>query len=136
MSSTDTNQASELFELCKEVYKLTRLGHPITDFERGIVIHWDDGQMFDFPTDELDIEEYIAPLYTSDYLLEKLQDTVFVVRLFAMSDEFVEKRNEKAAYCVSYRKMWGDFTQNIYADAPLKALLKLTIALSEAGELK
>jgi len=137
------SEDNELFELCKEVYERTGLGHPITDFERGIVIHWEDGQMFDFPTDELDIEEYIAPLYTSDYLLEKLQPfkteakgnrgDMMPVNAFV----FVrgESKNEfRAGY--RYNLNGAKYSDGIYADTPLKALLKLTIALSEAGELK
>lgn len=105
MSNKDTNQASELFELCKEVYEKT--GWKPTDWQHGI----EDGQ----------------PLYTSDYLLEKLPKKNIILTF----DEFsCTWRTIYGADIFSTDRFRGN------ADTPLKALLKLTIALSEAGELK
>ena len=113
------NVDTELFDLCREVYEKTKLGHPITDFERGIVIHWEDGQMFDFPTDELDIEEYTAPLYTSDYLDDKLPNGTTVSK---------GKDGNYGAWIVGREE--DTFEES---DSPIKARLKLTIALDDAG---
>lgn len=102
MSNTDTNQASELFELCEQVYEAT--GWKPTDWQHGI----ENGQ----------------PLYNSDYLLDKLP------------------KNSDEGYpltmgCIEEWRFyyWGDVIIEGKSDTPLKALLKLTIALSEAGEL-
>ncbi len=114
MSKPDTNQASEL---CKEVYE--RTGWKPTDWQHGI----EDGQ----------------PLYTSDYLLEKLPAHFYggTIAMTAETDEgptrysfFYEDNYEtaKVVHCKNVRLQGWD-------DTPLKALLKLTIALSEAGEL-
>ena len=98
---TDTNQASELYELCREVYEKT--GWKPTDWQHGI----EDGQ----------------PLYTSDYLLEKLPETY-------NKQELTLWRSGVSSWRAGYSP-----TESYRDDTPLKALLKLTIALSEAGEL-
>ena len=101
----DTNQASELFELCKEVYKRTGWETDELLSHRGLVR---------------------VPLYTSDYLLEKLEEA---------STEY----NVQVYYSVVnkyWKALWVNYGSPSIANTPLKALLKLTIALSEAGELK
>ena len=106
-----TNQASELFELCREVYEKT--GWKPTDWQHGD----EDGQ----------------PLYTSDYLLEKLPSPL----IFNENDCAIEVRRtkkDKYMWSANIRHSFGQYFKQI-ADTPLKALLKLTIALSEAGEL-
>jgi hypothetical protein len=117
---TDTNQASELFELCKEVYE--RTGWKPTDWQHGI----EDGQ----------------PIYTSDYLLEKLPGLLGIdnktfslaVQAQVAPPDFVALYTHTS---VVAGKLAGHSTRYInVADTPRIALLKLTIALSEAGELK
>ena len=109
---TDTNQASELFELCKDVYEKT--GWKPTDWQHGI----EDGQ----------------PLYTSDYLLEKLQSWFCDMGASDFGQFYV---TILADACIAkVRSHDEDFSEQASADTLLLALLKLTIALSEAGELK
>lgn len=97
---------NELYELCKEVYKRTG-GWGIE--EKALTDH------------KLWHPEYSIPIYTSDYLLEKLPNTVEL------------KKRDDGSYSGLMPSIVGRLT---LADTPLKALLKLTIALSEAGELK
>jgi hypothetical protein len=111
---TDTDK--ELFELCKRVYEL-----------RG----WETGEWFGLPTGKHGKGE--AAFYTSDYLLEKLpksrgdfpDDTWLCLEPIA--------QNKWAA---SYRKGVAHPTIDKWADTPIKALLKLVIALHGAGELE
>lgn len=120
MNPTDTNQASDL---CKEVYEHT--GWKPTDWQHGD----EDGQ----------------PLYTSDYLLEKLPPTYYngrykdnrknddVKNIYWIQVERIGAGGWLASYkCGTDESKWF---ASIHL-SPLKALLKLTIALSEAGELK
>lgn len=103
---TDTNQASELFELCKEVYE--RTGWLVNDR---------------------------SPEYTSDYLLEKLPASI------KQDEEKVFLRglhpnHSGSAATALYRDMdSGEAYIQVFAKTSLKALLKLVIALDDAGEL-
>ncbi len=143
---TDTNQASELYELCKEVYEKTGW-EDVRDFYHENDTFDEETQTFKrngiFSIVEHKRADYNTPLYTSDYLLEKLQPfkteakgnrgDMMPVNAFV----FVrgESKNEfRAGY--RYNLNGAKYSDGIYADTPLKALLKLTIALSEAGELK
>lgn len=121
MNPTDTNQASELFELCKEVETRTSWEDTTSAYlwvEAHDTYELDNGNPLAFGHPPI-------PAYTSDYLLERLEDKSPTLTHF--HDEKIERR-------------WGANTwtsiETGYADTPLKALLKLTIALSEAGELK
>lgn len=100
---------TELVELCAKVYKLTGWG-----FEEGarLLTHYGEDD---------DNEQY--PAYTSDFLLEKLPAGTEVEKLAGLAPSYRASRFS---------------IDNIYshADTPLKALLKLTLALHEAGELK
>lgn len=113
-----TNQASELYELCKEVYGRTG---------------WDgEGVWGTLPQDFG--KDAQARLYTSDYLLEKLPSPL----IFNGNDCAIEVRRtkkDKYMWSANIRHSYGQYFKQI-ADTPLKALLKLTVALSEAGELK
>jgi hypothetical protein len=104
----------ELFELCKEVFnKLT----------------WDDISLNDWG-DKLNEYGQLVPLYTSDYLLEKLPTRL------QQGELFVGKWGVsywRAGY-FNYDPAWSEL--RAFDTTPLKALLKLTIALHEAGELK
>ena len=139
-----TNQASELFELCKEVYEKT--GWDSTEKCYAFIDEFGDGgkhwRVIPLHEDNVDDVDDWHPLYTSDYLLEKLLKTL-------------ERPND------AYGALWGKPNLTLLDDGlweasyryedemnhpdfcyvnehltPLKALLKLTIALSEAGELK
>ena len=106
MSHTDP----ELFELCNEVYKRTGWDSDVLPsiYETGM--------------------EHDQPLYTSDYLLEKLY--AYKPSMFVMDD---------GSWCVMPTDKLADHRASVVlarnADIPLKALLKLTIALKDAGEL-
>ena len=130
-----TNQASELYELCKEVYELT-------GWEVGLNVIRDDGAVFDELSDHCLINgKEFVPLYTSDYLLEKLPPVIFIrtsdgANLTAILTLWIN--GDKTAH-VAYMIPFDEQNRGEYAresDTPLKALLKLTIALSEEGELK
>jgi uncharacterized membrane protein len=104
----------ELFELCKQVYEKTG---------------WRDGLMCIYGDLESEVQGFYYPIvayeYTSDYLLEKLQPVK-------------ADYNLTVQYSVVGR-VWKAFHRNYgspsTSDTPLKALLKLTLALSKAGEL-
>ena len=137
MSNTDTNQASELFELCKEVYE--RTGWEDTDFG-----YWEYKSL---RTDEIEIIKISAlnkikwssPLYTSDYLLEKLPEYVIEYDSYYEQDirNYLCVMKVPDGYVALYDGLSLAHKVKVQrTDTPLKALLKLTIALSEAGELK
>lgn len=158
MSNTDTNQASELFELCKQIYERTKWGdwsqpdggsgqtdaywkHLKGETEKEAFVSSEHSRWSN--------SVWIAPLYTSDYLLEKLRtdsnysgskkdsstshSTFAELRIYVLSSDFAKERD---AYEVVWRKKWGDFKYRRGSNTLAKALLKLTIALSEAGEMK
>lgn len=120
---------NELFKLCKSVYEKTG---------------WDD------TTDQIDklsdpmrfngegIEYDHIPLYTSDYLLEKLPKRLVVDGKTLWFSLYPLDRN--SAWGTGYADDVPNSSDKYgeWADgdkAPLKALLKLTLALAEAGEL-
>lgn len=119
---------TELFELCKEVYKRTEWD------DKGncppLYRHWwkHHGQ----PDSSAELCTYmgtidprepavkICPLYTSDYLLEKLPLNV----------EMRKYNDGYGAREIGTGKFYGE--DNI-SDSLVKALLKLVIALDDAG---
>ena len=118
---TDTNQASELFELCKEVYRRHQFWAG-TDMIFGKEV----GRDWRIMPLTLRIPKHNRiPLYTSDYLLEKLLP-ITSIQL---------KRKASGDIRLFYFPEKPDYATYDY-DTPLKCLLALTIALSEAGELK
>lgn len=106
MSNNDT----ELFDLCKAVYDATG---------------WDDNG-----ADLMDTFKDGTPIYDSDYLLEKLPEWTRVQKIGNDTGKY------SASYELDYTTSLGDTALVGSSGTPLKALLKLTIALSEAGELK
>lgn len=132
---TPTEQDYGLFELCKQVYEATGWKYTIGRFH-------DDGSYDGYvghkgvaytpnPQDAEWLPKNI-PLYTSDYLLEKLSvitDYVSVKRSNKISIDASndEKGNWYAHYWFKSRRV------QVKSDTPLKALLKLTIALDDAG---
>ena len=115
----------ELFELCKEVYEstgwrgedgfITTIGGKwIKDVKKG----WFD--------ETIDSDGFY-PLYTSDYLLEKLP---------CNKGNHVDLGKWSGGYwSAGWQPNSGRRYIRAVADTPLKALLKLTLALIEAGEL-
>ena len=115
------NDQDALFELCKQVYEKT--GWKPTDRQHG--------------------DENGQPLYTSDYLLEKLPPSMNSIDdgdnwLKLWVDGNVGEKNKPYLWWAEYTKGDDNYTQQFPSgvdNTPTKALLKLTIALSEAGEL-
>ena len=136
----DTNQASELFSLCKKVYERTGW-EDVRDFYHENDTFDEETQTFKrngvFSIVERKRADYNTPLYTSDYLLEKLPQSIDAGRSFAVDMFLVLDRPKslKYRYRAFYTAPSYGKRHEVVADTPLKALLKLTIALSEAGEL-
>jgi len=114
---------NELFELCKQVYEKT-------GWKDTLQCVW-NGQ-FSQPSEEMlkyaqdtGYARY-SPAYTSDYLLEKLPKGI-AVHHFDSGDY--------GAYFYRKGRTVAGLEDPFRADTPIKALLKLTLALSEAGEL-
>lgn len=115
----------ELFELCKMVHKLTR---------------WETKDKITIVTPMYDPEH--APLYTSDYLLEKLPPALWIysskegrkiVHLLNIARQ--GDKSSVASYDIPYDEEFRGAYQS-RSDTTLKALLKLTLALHGAGELR
>ena len=136
-----TNQANELYQLCREVYE--KAGWKDTKEHIFDINAWpfveETSDYHVLPPDMYPKKFLVAPLYTSDYLLEKLPAHFYggTIAMTAETDDgptrysfFYEDNYEtaKVVHCKNVRLQGWD-------DTPLKALLKLTIALSEAGEL-
>ena len=119
----NTNQAS-LYELCQEVYELTRWKDTHSRLDDGNHTIRNEGN-------EVLLGSKQAPLYTSDYLLEKLPYKIGK----GNSAIWLRLGKTRNGFTVCY--MGSDLVclHECEADTPLLALLKLTIALSEAGEL-
>jgi hypothetical protein len=113
---------TELFELCKEVYKRTRW-QPTGYFDGDYVVTQEDADAGGYDDDQL------KPLYTSDYLLEKLPSKLDGNLLLEADGSAADK------WCAYYDSMPVKIIA-FHELTPLKALLKLTIALHDAGELK
>ena len=120
--TTYTNQASELFELCKQVYEATGWKDTHGRLDDGNHTIRNEGNEVLLGTKQV-------PLYTSDYLLEKLPSTI--KNELDGGDDYLFLYKKTSSWYADYM---GQFLR-CNADTPLKALLKLTIALSEAGEL-
>lgn len=142
---TDTNQASELLKLCKNVYELTgwdgdkphkswyQMGHYFSggkEYQPGEpFLEEHSGQFPDFPY------KYVAPLYTSDYLLEKLPVHLKEGTLSSL----YELDEDGRPWCWGYHyddkrvKLANGYYAQGWADTPLKALLNLVIKLDKGG---
>jgi len=128
MSNTD----QELFELCKQVYEKT-------GWKDTLQCIWNEQvSMPDKSVVDYGIESSYkgySPLYTSDYLLEKLPAEIDKKLL-------VITNGDRPHVGYAERDNYGNYSLDEffyknaqYSDTTLKALLKLTLALSEAGEL-
>ena len=103
----------ELFDLCQQVYEKTGWGdilHVINLTGQVISTISSTGN---------------ATLYTSDYLLEKLLPITYSIQVYRRQTGLID------LMWMPQKPMYDD----VVSDTPLKALLKLTLALSEAGEL-
>lgn len=128
----------ELFELCKQVYEATGWGNDPENHD------WTDDE---WEEDPLLVKYHRThflsgriPYYTSDYLLEKLPKSIeeFGGDSFSLSLGYTpDGKTSVASYANgSVDRVYYDPKQICKAETPLKALLKLTISLHEAGELK
>jgi hypothetical protein len=130
------SELDSTFELCKEVYE----AFPEWTDTRDIVWNGSVLEHEDRLVDYAKRENYkpFFPLYTSDYLLEKLPTAIKIQDPDIMEEPHVEVHHSgvvKPQYRWCAKAFNGDWFE-VSSDTPLKALLKLTIALSEAGELK
>ena len=132
---------NELFELCKEVYKRfpewndTQNGYYFVDGREPLLY---DNDVFAVEEDDQWWGQmaFLAPQYTSDYLLEKLAQTDGMPIVFFGHDH--GQTNTPRAW-FAHKDVSGTLhteDSGEGADTPLKALLKLTIALDNAGQLK
>jgi len=123
----------ELFELCKEVYKKTKL-----DEKKDYLFVEDSFHITHPEWDEIEVAHHDMggrgiPLYTSDYLLEKLPRSKR-----NSFDELTLQKDHTIGWRAGYPSdLYEDDTwyDSVNADTPLKALLKLVLALEKAGEL-
>lgn len=142
---------NELFELCKEVSAIL----PITD-DIDYYLRWskpnnvfmkvnrwqydEDSRRYAHKaiTPQFNAENEVAPLYTSDYLLDKLPKFSPVAKdayLTVIEKQTPKDKREDFYWTAGYFTGSG-WSYTGQSDTPLKALLKLTIELHEAGELK
>jgi len=116
-----TTASRELFQLCKEVYERTGW-NPKGKWFLLLNDH-NDTLSYELEDDPI-VADYIVdgnvPLYTSDYLLEKLPEWTELKKKTTIS--YTAKRDALVSY-------------SFESDTPLKALLKLTLKLHEADEL-
>ena len=129
---TDTNQASELYELCRKVYELT-------EWQGDFLSNWGWVQAHGEYEVDNGCTDGLPPLYTSDYLLEKLPRFIIkpvnVPCWLTVSTAPTISGSPDAMSGASYVDGFGRGVHTCRADTPLKALLKLCLALKEAGEL-
>jgi hypothetical protein len=122
----------ELFELCKEVYER----FPSWQVEESRFFANDYGEIQLLWSAEILPPTFaVCPLYTSDYLLEKLpkelhkDGIIYYLSLSAKyGDEFKSNYVSPSGYLYLFLEP--------ESDTPLKTLLKLVIALGDAGEFK
>ena len=117
------NKSNELFELCKQVYEVTGWRG-----EDGFITTIGDKWIKDVKKrwfDETIDSDGFYPLYTSDYLLEKLPATV--KNDFDGGNDYIILYKKGKSWYADYM---GQFKRQ-KSDTPLKALLKLTLKLHE-----
>ena len=134
----------ELFDLCKQVYEKTGWNNteffwvapPLNNTDYEVMHKSKLHQLNDYIAnpDMIDKMYNSTFCYDSDYILEKLPGLIG-----AYQSKWVQclrlAKNEKHGYLAGYIGTDLVWTHSNQSDTPLKALLKLTLALSEAGEL-
>lgn len=120
----------ELLELYKQVYEATKFetGEWFEITENLIVT---DEDKYIMEQDTVDTPYDFTPRYTSDYLLEKLATPL----IFDNNDCAIEVRRtkgDKYKWSANIRHSYGQYFKQV-SDTPLKAILKLVIALGNAG---
>lgn len=113
----------ELFELCKQVYEATEWKETLQFFNQLDLEVYSEGEYEDYGM-SYSFKDGDTPLYTSDYILEKLPEESVVRRHYLCTGQEWQAESALAS------------PTTYYANTPLKALLKLTLALHDAGELK
>lgn len=113
---------TELFDLCKEVYKRFPEWNN-TDIRFG------NGDMSWIKRKGADMKTTDIPLYTSDYILEKLVIANLKTELGIKQVHLIKEDDG------NYRAFCPYVTNVGYADTPLKALLKLVIVLDDINQL-
>lgn len=115
---TQRYKQSELVELCKKVYEKT--GWIVGDES------WDWHTTTDAKLDSM----FIAPLYTTDYLLEKISKIVDYLSLNHNNKLSIDSLDgEKGKWYAHY---WHRSRRSqVSSDTPLKALLRLTLKVHE-----
>lgn len=125
----------ELYKLCSEVYEKTGW-EDVRDFYHENDTFDEETQTFKrngiFSIVERKRADYNTPLYTSDYLLQKLPVQLDYEDFHG--NIYMEYKVPDSVYKFGYID-GSEYRNSVWSDTPLKALLKLTIALSEAGEL-
>ena len=116
---------AELFDLCKEVH----------DRMKG---EWEEEFLLErwfSPTQRAYVSTFrTVPIYTSDYLLAKLPEWIGKYGDMQMSRGYM--KGETGAFRFFYGRDGQEASIEGTGTTAVSALLKLTIALSEAGELK
>ena len=132
-----SNQASELYGLCREVYELTEWADGDSSLQWWLKYFYAEGK-HDLKLvrveDEKEIGKYDVPLYTSDYLLERLPEWIGKYGDMQMSMGYM--KGGTGAFRFFYGRDGQEASIEGTGTTAVSALLKLTIALSEAGELK
>jgi hypothetical protein len=132
---------NELFTLCKQVYEKTGWKEPKNlQLYRPMTVHKNDSNqeweiVHNIWSDDTPFDEYdYIPLYTSDYLLEKLPPRIRHRYWFMLTPMDAGTPTWEA----NYRRFSDDSSifESVYGSSVLITVLKLTLALAEAGELK
>lgn len=118
----------ELFELCKDVYERTgwKTGQPGFYRDNEVVSTSSTGSFIQSRK-----ARETLPLYTSDYLLEKLPRNINETT----NELLVSRWASRWRACYMPINLGHFPEQRTEADTPLKALLMLVIALDDAGQL-
>ena len=115
-------ESSELLDLCKQVYEAT--GWEQSPNISQLYEYWDNYDELCVISIE-DADGALVPAYTSDYLLEKLPLEV---------GNHIETGIWHGGFrYASWQPGRGRRYITVQSDTPLKALLKLVIALDDAG---
>ena len=123
-------KSSELFNLCKQVYEKTEWDRFVKGEQKQWIAEWwwtYNGKLQDEPIDVLKLlsDQRVCPLYTSDYLLEKLLPITYSIQVYRRQTGLID------LMWMPQKPMYDD----VVSDTPLKALLKLCLALHESGQL-